>query len=132
MRQIIYCTAFWVAVVIAIRLAVCFPKSLLARILFSRHGPIPGPREARSAFSLRLARFYAGWTLQCTALFALGATALDHWPILVESLYLTVLFLVVIPVLGALACAAALLASTRALWLFWVEGGRLARQGDAT
>lgn len=132
MRQLVYVTAFWVVVIIAIRLAVCFPKSLLARVLFYRLGPVPGPRESRPAFSLRLARFYAGWVLQCVALFAFGAATLDRWPGVADSLYFLVLFLAVIPALGAIACAAALLAAVRALWFCRFEGETLAKRADAT
>lgn len=117
MRQFVYSAAFWLVLVVAIRLAVCFPESLLARVLFSHHGPVADRTEGEPAFRFRRARFFAGFALQCALLLALGALARDRMPSLSESLYLDVLQDAVIPVLACLSAAAALVESARALWL---------------
>ncbi|HTQ00522.1 MAG TPA: hypothetical protein VMN56_14445 [Casimicrobiaceae bacterium] len=114
MRQLVYSAAFWVVLVIVIRLAVCFPKSLLARVLFSHHGPVAARDEPRAAFSFRRARHFAALALQCAAILALASWLRDG---LADSLYLAVLLDAVVPVLGALAAAAALWEVGRGSWL---------------
>ena len=114
MRQLVYSAAFWFALVVAIRLAVCFPRSLLARLLFSYHGPVPDRGESEWAFRFRRARFFAGFALQCALLLALGALTRDR--ISSESLYLAVLLDAVIPALACLFVAAGLVETARALW----------------
>jgi hypothetical protein len=114
MKQLVYSAAFWVVLVIAIRLAVCFPKSLLARVLFSHHGPVAARDEPRPTFRFRRARYFAALALQCAAILALASWLRDRFA---DSLYFAVLFDAVVPVLGALAAAAALWEFGRGSWL---------------
>jgi hypothetical protein len=46
MRQLLHIAAFWVVVIVTIRVAVCFPHSLLARVFFATYGPV-GPVNSR-------------------------------------------------------------------------------------
>src|SRR5213593_3517638 len=106
MRHLLHIAMFWIVVVVAIRLAVCFPHSLLARILFAPFGPVPIRSEARSDYLLRCARFGASWFMQATAFFVAGWMALDTDASLGDSLYFLVLWAVIIPVLGGVALLA--------------------------
>src|SRR5437773_11894161 len=72
MRQILNAAVFWAIVIVAIRVAVCFPNTLFARILFSEFGPVQMPNEPRIAYLLRCARFGGSWFLQAAGLFVAG------------------------------------------------------------
>jgi hypothetical protein len=116
MRELFHIAAFWVVVVVTIRLAVCFPRSLLARILFSEFGPAPNRGETKSDYLLRWARFAASWFIQAAFLFLVGWLVLDWEASLADSLYFLALWAVTIPVLGGIALLALLWALARWLW----------------
>jgi hypothetical protein len=116
MSQFLHIAAFWVVLVIAIRLAVCFPHSLLARMLFSRHGPEATPGETEAEYLLRCARFRASWFLQAASLFVAGGVALRWDATLADSLFFMVMWTAVIPLLAASALLGALAALGRSLW----------------
>ena len=126
MRQLFHIAAFWVVVVVAIRAAVCFPHSLLARIFFSQFGPAPIRGEAKSNYLLRCARFGGSWFMQAVFLFLVGWVALDWDASLADSLYFLVLWAVTIPVLGGVALLASLWALARSLWVRRFGGARSA------
>jgi hypothetical protein len=117
MPQLFHIAAFWIVVVVTIRLAVCFPRSLLARVFFSQFGPVPIRGEAKSDYLLRCARFGGSWFMQAAFLFVVGWVALDWDASLVDSLYFLVLWAVTIPMLGGIALLASLWALARLLWV---------------
>ena len=117
MRQLLHIAAFWIVVVVVIRAAVCFPRSLLARIFFSQFGPVPIRGEAKSNYLLRCARFGGGWFMQAAVLFVVGWVALDWYASLADSLYFLVLWAVTIPMLGGAALLASIWALARSLWV---------------
>ena len=119
MSEILRIAAFWVVVVVAIRVAVCFPQSLLARCLFSHHGPLPVRGESQADYLLRCARFGAGWFAQAAVLFVAGGVALQWNASLADSLYFLVLWTVVVPALGGMALLASLFAFGRSLCARW-------------
>ena len=116
MRHIVYIGAFWVVVIIVIRLAVCFPHSLLARLLFSRVGPTRTRGEPDSRYLLRWAGTGASWFAQAALLFAAGALSLMWDPSLFDTLEFVVLWVVVVPLIGAGALILALVALARSVW----------------
>ena len=116
MSQFIHIVVFWIAVVVVIRAAVCFPNSLLARVLFWRIDPAPLRGEPDTDYHFRWARFAAGWFLQAAFLFIAGWIALGRDGSLVDSPYFLVFWAMVIPALGAAALLGALFAVTRAIW----------------
>ena len=116
MRQFVYTAAFWLVVVVVIRLAVCFPQSLPARILFYEHGPATIRGETRAEYLLRCARVRASWFSQAALLFAAGWVALRWDATLADSLFFLVLWAAVVPLLGASALLGALFALGRSLW----------------
>ena len=117
MRQLLHIALFWAVVVVAIRAAVCFPHSMLARILFWRHGPDAIRGESESDYLLRCARYSASWFLQAVFFFVVGWVAL-RWDVsLVDSLFFLVLWAVVVPILGGVAFLAALFAFGRSIWV---------------
>ena len=126
MRQLFFIVAFWIVVVVAMRLAVSFPRSLLARVFFTTFGPEPVRGEAKSDYLLRCARFGAGWCAQSLVLFAAGWLALEWQPALADSLFFLVLWAVVIPLLGGAALIISLCTLSRGLWIRSV-GRTLAR-----
>lgn len=117
MRQLLHIAAFWLVLVVAIRLAVCFTHSLLARVLFSRHGPVRMRGEPQIGYLVRCARFHASWFAQAAFLFVAGWVALRWNASLSESLFFLVLLAVVIPALGCSALLAALFAFARSSWI---------------
>jgi hypothetical protein len=116
-RQLFFIVAFWIVVVVAMRLAVSFPKSLLARVFFTPFGPEPLRGEPRSSYFLRCARFGASWFAQSLALFAIGWLALEWNASLANSLFFLVLWAVVIPALGGCALVVSLCALGRCIWI---------------
>ena len=124
MRQFFYIAAFWVVVVVTIRLAVCFPRSLLARVYFSEFGPAPIRGETKSHYLLRCVRFAGGWFIQASILFVVGWIALGWQASLADSLYFLVLWAVIIPVLGSVALLGSLWAFARLLWIRRFGGAR--------
>lgn len=114
MTEALHVALFWLAVVIAVRVAVCFPTSLFARVLFSRHGPARGRDEPEADFLRRLARCHGGWLAQSAGAFGLGSLALAWEPSLGDSLYFLVLWAAVIPALALAALVATLRALVRA------------------
>jgi hypothetical protein len=119
MRQLFYIVAFWIVVVVTIRLAVSFPRSLLARVLFTEFGPTPLRGEPKSDYLLRCARFGGSWFVQALNLFVVGWIALSWNVALADSLYFLVLWAVVIPLVGSGALLVSLCALSRCLWLRW-------------
>ena len=119
MRQLFFIIAFWIVVVVSIRLAVHFPRSFLARVFFTQFGPVPVHGETRGDYLLRYARFGGSWFAQALALFAVGWIALAWQPSLADSLYFLVLWAVIIPLLGGLAFLISLGALSRCLWIRW-------------
>ena len=111
MAQLFHMAAFWVVVIVAIRLAVCFPRSMLARVLFYHYGPAAIRGETEADYLMRCAAFRASWFLQASLLFAAGWVALGWQPALADSLYFLVMWIAVIPTLGLGALAGALLAA---------------------
>jgi len=108
---------FWVIVVAAISLLRLFPQLILTRVLFAEQGPQPRRGEARSAYLLRWAAYWASWLLQCALVSGAGLVLARQLPALGEALWFTVLWLVVVPALGAIAALAgfaALAASVKA------------------
>ena len=122
MRQLFFIVAFWTVVVVAMRLAVSFPKSLLARVFFTPFGPEPLRGETKSAFLLRCACFGASWFAQSLALFAAGCLVRLWMPVLVDSLFFVVLWAVVIPVIGGGALVASLYSLSRWFWIRSIRG----------
>jgi len=118
MPELLHIAAFWLVVVVVIRVAVCFPNSLLARILFSRHGPVPVRDEPKTEYLFRCARFRGSWCAQALFLFVGGWVMLSWEPSLADSLSFLVLWAVVIPSLAALALLGSL--SALAFW-FWLK-----------
>jgi len=117
MRQIVHIAAFWVVVIVAIRLAVCFPRSLLAHVLFSRIGPMRARGELKADYLLRWVRFGISCFMQAALLFVAGWAALQLEATLFDSLVFAVLWVVVIPLLGVGAVLVAFLALVRSLWV---------------
>jgi hypothetical protein len=129
MRHVVYMAAYWIVVVIAIRLAVCFPRSLLARALFLPIGPVRLRGESHRAYLTRWARVTFDWSVQAAVLFVAGWLALLWAPSMLESLAFVVLWAVVIPLLGATSLLAAMLAMARATWLGRSDRGSAAPSG---
>ena len=116
---------------VTIRLAVCFPHSLLARIYFAQFGPVPIRGETKSDYLLRCVRFAGSWFMQAALLFVVGWFALGWEASLADSLYFLVLWAVVIPVLGGVALLASLWALVRLLWVRWFGGARSTQASQA-
>src|SRR4030095_2230397 len=117
MRQLFFIVAFWIVVVVAMRLAVSFPRSLLARVFFTTFGPEPIPGEAKFHYLLRCARFGGSWFAQSLVLFGAGWLAIEWQPTLADSLFFMVLWAVVIPLLGGAALTVSLCTLSRCLWI---------------
>jgi hypothetical protein len=106
-------------VIVAIRLAVCFPRSLLARIFFSTFGPVPIRGEPKSDYLLRCARFGGSWFMQA-AFFVVASWVALRWDTsLGDSLFFLVLWAVVVPALGGVALLASVWAFVHSLWVRW-------------
>ena len=117
MPELLHIAAFWLVVVVIIRIAVCFPNGLLARFLFSRHGPVPIRDEPKTEYLRRCARFRGSWFAQAVFLFVAGWVALTWHPSFADSLSFLVLWAVVIPSLAALALLGSLFALASWFWL---------------
>lgn len=108
---------FWIVVIAAISMLRLFPGSLIARVVFSRQGPLPRRGEARSRYMLRWAGYWGSWVLQAAVVFAGCALAASWFSLLADSLWFLAFWIVVVPVLAAVAFFAglvALVASTKA------------------
>jgi len=108
--------AFWLIVIVAIRLAACFPRSLPARILFAPIGPVRARGEAETDYLRRWARCGIGWCAQAAALLVAGWTALRLDASLADSLTFVVLRTVVVPLIAVCALVLALGAAVRSAW----------------
>ena len=117
MSHLVDIAAFWIIVVVVIRIAVCFPRSLLAQVLFARVGPMRTPGESEVDYLRHWARFGAGWLTQAVLMFCVGWVALQVDPVLFDSLAFAVLWVVVVPVLGIGALVVALAALARSAWV---------------
>jgi hypothetical protein len=129
MRQLFFIVAFWILVVVAMKLAVSFPRSLLARVFFTPFGPAPLRGEARPDYLLRCARFAGSWSAQSFVLFAAGWLALTWFPALAASLFFLVLWAVVVPLLGGGSLVVALYALLRCAWIRSAAGTVSRTQG---
>ena len=118
MRHIVQIAAFWVVVIVAIRLAVCFPRSLLARVLFSRVGPVRMRGESEERYLLNWGRTGVSWFTQAALLWVAGWAAL-RWDeaLFDDSLVFAVWWTAVIPALAAGALLLALAVFARFLWI---------------
>jgi hypothetical protein len=108
---------FWALVIAAISVLRLFPQLLLARAMFAHQGPLPQRGERRSRYMLRWAGYWGSWTAQCVLVFAGCWLAANGFPAVAESLWFLVLWIVVVPALGAIAafaCLVALVASAKA------------------
>jgi hypothetical protein len=101
---------FWVVVIAAISILRLFPRSLVARVVFARQGPVPQRGEPRSRYMLRWARYWASWLAQCVAVFAACWLVTSWQPALADSLWFLALWVVVVPALAAAASFACLVA----------------------
>jgi hypothetical protein len=131
MLQVLHVAVFWAIVIVAIRVAVCFPDTLFARILFSEFGPEQIPNEPRIAYLLRGARFGGSWILQTAGLFVAGWVALGFDASLADSLFFLVLWAVVIPALGCIGLCISLWALIRLLIVRWFSGMRSVNEAQA-
>lgn len=110
MNEILQIAAFWLVVIVVVRIAVCFPGTLLARILFCRLDAVRLPREPQASFLLRRARVAAGWVAQCAGVALAGYASARVDASLDDSLPFVVLWAVVAPFVGAGWLASALVA----------------------
>jgi len=124
MRHLLYMGAYWLVVFVAIRLAVCFPRSLLARMLFLPLDPTRIRGESRPAYLVRCARLAIGWSAQACALLVAGWLAVRWNVSLLESLSFVVLWAVVIPLIATASLLAALITIARSIWLVRSDRGR--------
>jgi hypothetical protein len=117
MRLLLEIVAFWLVVVVAVRVAVCFPSSLFARILFHPLGACRVLGEIETDFLRRRSRHSASWLAQAALLFAVGWLALRWNPGLADSPPFLVLWAMIVPVIGAGALTAAVFDIVRLLLL---------------
>jgi hypothetical protein len=117
MPELLHVAVFWVFVIVVIRVGVCFPSSLFARILFLHYGPVAVRGEPKIDYLLRCARFRCGWFAQALLAFV-GGWIMFRWePTILESLYFVVLWAVVVPALAAGALVGTLSSLAQWLWL---------------
>jgi len=124
MGHLVDIAAFWIAVVVVIRLAVYFPRSLLARILFARVGPMPRRGESEVEYFRRWARFGASWLIQAVLVFCAGWMALQFDAELFDSLAFAVLWMVIVPLFGVGALVLAIAALARSVWVQRIRRSR--------
>jgi hypothetical protein len=110
MRHIVEIVAFWAIVIVAVQLLAQFPNTLLARVCFSRQGPLPIRGESRSDYLLRWSSYWIGWFAQALVVFGLGWIALRWDPSLSDSMVFLVFWGVVVPLLGCVGLLGALFA----------------------
>jgi hypothetical protein len=127
MRQFVEIAVFWVVVFVAICVLARFPDSWPGRILFARQ-----PRRIRSARTeacglLRWALFAVELLFQVLLVLGMGweAIRLDSW--LSGLLFFQVFWMVVVPLLAAVALLVSLLALTASLWRRYVGAERRKR-----
>jgi hypothetical protein len=108
MRLLFQIVAFWLVVVIAVRVAVCFPRSLLARVLFYDLGPLRRRGEREVDFRLRRAGHSVSWFAQAALLFTAGWLLLRWNTALVDAAPFLVLWAIIVPLIGTGALVAAL------------------------
>jgi hypothetical protein len=121
MSRLVSIIMFWIVVIVAVRLAVLFPQSLLARVLFYRIGPTPRRRESEADYLLRWVRACVGWFAQAALLFGAGWLWFRLDAARIDSLFFAALWLVVVPLLAVSALSGALLALARWLWVHYSE-----------
>ena len=121
MRLIVQFVMFWIVVLVAIRLAVCFPQSLLAHVLFTRIGPARARAESEADYLLRWCRFGLSWVLQASSVFAAGYAAVQWDPSWLDSLLFAVSWAVIVPLLAIGAGVIAATAFARWIWIAHVE-----------
>jgi hypothetical protein len=106
---------FWVGLYLAIYLLGRFPNSLISRLAFSWHGPVPVPGERKSHFLFRQAGYAVNWLAQIAFLFALGYVATWWRPSLGEETWFLALWAFALPIFGGMALLGAILAVCAAL-----------------
>jgi hypothetical protein len=117
MRYFVDTMVFWVVVIVAIRVLVHFPNSVLARVAFSQQGPLPIRGEPRSEYFMRWAAFCRGWLVQGLCMFGAGWVAL-RWDVsLGDSLVFLVFWGVVVPLLGGVAFLGIVCTLAAAWWI---------------
>jgi hypothetical protein len=109
MRLLLQIVAFWLVVVIAVRVAVCFPRTRFARILLAELGPLRIRGEREVDFRLRCARHSASWFAQAAVLFAAGWLLLRWSAGLEDSAPFVALWAITVPLIGIGALLAALI-----------------------
>jgi hypothetical protein len=117
MRYFFDIMVFWAVVIVAIRVLVHFPNSVLARVVFSQQGPLPIRGESRSGYFLRWAAFWRGWLVQALCLFGAGWVALRWEASLGDSLVFLVFWGVVVPLLGGVAFLGTVFTLAAAWWI---------------
>jgi hypothetical protein len=127
MRQFVEIAVFWAVVFVAICVLARFPDSWPGRILFARQGPQPLRGELRSHYLLRWALFAGGWLVQAMLVLAIGWEAMRLDPSLSGSLFFQVFWMVVVPLLAAVALLVSLLALIASLWRRYVGAERRKR-----
>jgi len=107
---------FWVIVLAAICLVARFPESWPGRILLAPQGPRPHAGEPRSRYLLRWAQYAAGWFAEAVFVWAIGWEAQRLNASVADPLFFRVFWIVVVPLLAAVALVGSLLALAAALW----------------
>jgi len=106
MSFLTHAVVFWMVVIGAIALLRLFPDSLPSRLVFAEQGPAPRRGDRRSRYLLRWAAYWWSWVAQCALVFAGCWLAATQVPALAGALWFLVLWLVVVPVLAAIAALA--------------------------
>ena len=117
MRYFVDIMVFWAVVIVAIRVLVHLPNSVLARVVFSQQGPLPIRGEPRSEYFLRWAAFWRGWLVQAVCMFGAGWVALRWEASLGDSLVFLVFWGVVVPLLGGVAFSGIVFTLAAAWWI---------------
>jgi len=112
MSFVTHVVIFWALVITVISILRLFPDSFIARVAFSRQGPKPRSREARSRYLLRWAGYWGSWIGQCALVFAVCWLAASWRTEISESLWFLVFWVAAV---AAFAALVALMASTKAM-----------------
>ncbi|HVO87959.1 MAG TPA: hypothetical protein VMV45_05425 [Casimicrobiaceae bacterium] len=108
MPQLLHSVAFWIAIIVAARVAVCYPHSAFSRFLLSRIAPTRSAGESRRCYRMRCASLAVGWFAQAAVLVSLGWVALRFDASLADSLYFMVMWIAVVPAVATCALLVAL------------------------
>lgn len=116
MRQFLEITVFWIVVFAAICLVARFPESWAGRILFARQGPLPIRGQPRSRYLMHWAAYAAGWFAQALLVLGIGWEAQHLDPSLADELFFQVFWMVIVPLLAAVALVGSLVALSASAW----------------